>query len=123
MAHLMEIGRSVEGRPIRALHVNPEAPRHVLVLGRQHPPEVTGALALIPFVERLLAKRIDACAQAEPTCALFEQHGFMVAPNLNPDGVARGHWRHNLGGVDLNRDWGAFTQPENPSGAGLGGRS
>jgi predicted deacylase len=26
--------------------------------------------------------------------------------------VANGHWRHNSGGVDLNRDWGPFTQPE-----------
>ena len=111
-AQLTEIGRSVEGRPIRALHVNPEAPRHLLLLGRQHPPEVTGALALMSFVERLLAMRREACAQAGQTCAFFEGHGFMVAPNINPDGVARGHWRHNLGGVDLNRDWGAFTQPE-----------
>lgn len=109
---LMEIGRSVEGRPIRALHVNPQAPRHLLLLGRQHPPEVTGALTLMHFVERLLAKRREACAEGRPACAFFEQHGLMVAPNLNPDGVVRGHWRHNLGGVDLNRDWGAFTQPE-----------
>ena len=111
-ARLIEIGRSVEGRPIRALHVNPEAPRHLLLLGRQHPPEVTGALALMSFVERLLAMRRKACTQSGPTCAFFKGHGFMVAPNLNPDGVARGHWRHNVGGVDLNRDWGPFTQPE-----------
>jgi predicted deacylase len=26
--------------------------------------------------------------------------------------VASGHWRHNLNGVDLNRDWGPFSQPE-----------
>ena len=111
-ARLIEIGRSVEGRPIRALHVNPGAPRHLLLLGRQHPPEVTGALALTSFTERLLAMRSEACAEAGPVCDFFEQHGLMVAPNLNPDGVARGHWRHNLGGMDLNRDWGAFTQPE-----------
>jgi hypothetical protein len=31
---------------------------------------------------------------------------------MNPDGVMRGNWRHNAGGVDLNRDWGKFSQPE-----------
>jgi hypothetical protein len=30
----------------------------------------------------------------------------------NPDGVYHGHWRHNRGGVDLNRDWEDFNQPE-----------
>jgi predicted deacylase len=33
-------------------------------------------------------------------------------PLLNPDGVAAGHWRHNLGHADINRDWGPFAQPE-----------
>lgn len=37
---------------------------------------------------------------------------FLIVPLLNPDGVARGHWRANLGGADLNRDWGPFKQPE-----------
>lgn len=31
---------------------------------------------------------------------------------LNPDGVDLGHWRHSAGGVDLNRDWGYYRQPE-----------
>jgi cytosolic carboxypeptidase protein 6 len=31
---------------------------------------------------------------------------------MNPDGVDSGHWRHNANGVDLNRDWGQFNQPE-----------
>jgi len=35
-----------------------------------------------------------------------------VIPLVNPDGVDLGHWRHNTGGVDLNRDWIAFNQPE-----------
>jgi hypothetical protein len=34
---------------------------------------------------------------------------------LNPDGTARGHGRANRGAVDLNRDWGTFTQPETRS--------
>jgi hypothetical protein len=31
---------------------------------------------------------------------------------MNPDGVDNGHWRHNAGGIDLNRDWANFNQPE-----------
>jgi len=31
---------------------------------------------------------------------------------MNPDGVDLGHWRHNAGGVDLNRDWSVYNQPE-----------
>jgi hypothetical protein len=35
-----------------------------------------------------------------------------VVPMMNPDGVDNGHWRHNTGGIDLNRDWSDFNQPE-----------
>jgi len=31
---------------------------------------------------------------------------------INPDGVDEGNWRHSFGGVDLNRDWIDFKQPE-----------
>jgi len=31
---------------------------------------------------------------------------------MNPDGVDNGYWRHNAGGIDLNRDWTFFNQPE-----------
>ena len=31
---------------------------------------------------------------------------------INIDGVLNGHWRHNAGGIDLNRDWDNFNQPE-----------
>ena len=31
---------------------------------------------------------------------------------VNPDGVDMGHWRHNAGGIDLNRDWSHYRQEE-----------
>lgn len=40
---------------------------------------------------------------------------ILAVPLLNPDGVARGHWRANLGAADLNRDWGIFAEPETRS--------
>jgi predicted deacylase len=52
-------------------------------------------------------------ADADPQ--LRKRYQFMVVPLLNPDGVARGNWRANVGGRDLNRDWGDFTQPETQS--------
>ena len=36
---------------------------------------------------------------------------IIIVPMLNPDGVDEGNWRHNAGGVDLNRDWDLFVQP------------
>ena len=100
-----EIGRTLGNRPIHALTTAGDAGEWVLIVGRQHPPEITGALALFPFVERLLED--DQLAQR-----FRRRYRLLIVPNLNPDGVASGHWRHNYGGVDLNRDWGLFTQPE-----------
>lgn len=100
------LGRSHGGRPIEALRIGkPTAPRLVILLGRQHPPEVSGAIAMEHFLETLVA-----LADAGKFDAQDLQ--IMAVPLLNPDGVARGHWRANLGGEDLNRDWGTFAQPE-----------
>jgi len=100
------IGRSVADRPIRQLTIGTGEPKYaVAIVGRQHPPEATGSMALLNFVETIagpsdLAKRFRRS---------FET---IVVPLANPDGVAAGNWRHNLHGVDLNRDWGPFRQPE-----------
>lgn len=100
------LGLSHDGRPVGALRLGrPNAPRLVILLGRQHPPEVTGAIAMRAFVDELVAELArDPQAMAD--------HQFLIVPLLNPDGVARGHWRANRGATDLNRDWGDFTQPE-----------
>lgn len=100
------LGQSAEGRDIEAVRIgNPDAREVVVLVGRQHPPEVTGALAMFPFVERLLAD--------DDTAKKFRERFQVVAvPLLNPDGVVHGYWRHNTGSKDLNRDWGPFTQPE-----------
>lgn len=100
------LGYSHDGRPIEAVRLgNSDAPRLLILIGRQHPPEVTGAMAMDAFVLKL-AELVRA-GIIDKT-----QYQFLIVPLLNPDGVARGHWRANLGGMDLNRDWGLFTQPE-----------
>jgi len=100
------IGESARGRPIHMVEFGaPDALRHVVLVSRQHPPEVTGTMALLPFVEEL--------AGSSPLALEFrERFRVHVVPLMNPDGVDLGHWRHNTGGVDLNRDWVAFHQPE-----------
>lgn len=102
-----EIGRSRRGRAIEMLTITdaPAADRHVLLISRQHPPEVTGTLALVRFVEEIVGD--------SPLAREFRRHfQVRVVPLVNPDGVDLGHWRHNVGGVDLNRDWIAFHQLE-----------
>ncbi|MEM7000105.1 MAG: amidohydrolase family protein [Pseudomonadota bacterium] len=104
-------GKSKAGAPLWMAESNPGAKQSVLLVGRQHPPEVTGAIAMVAFVEELLAMRGVSC-DGDSLCEFAEQTNIVFAPLLNPDGVDRGHWRHSLGGLDLNRDWGPFTQPE-----------
>lgn len=105
------IGNSVQGRPIRLARTT-DKPEVVVLLGRQHPAEVTGAFAMRHFVRTVLADT--------PLAREFrERFGLLIVPIINPDGVALGHWRHNAGQVDLNRDWGPFTQPETSSVARL----
>ncbi len=101
------LGRSLDGRAIEAIRIGrSDAPRLVILLGRQHPPEVTGAIAMQAFVETLVSTAVrDGLGDVQ----------FLIVPMLNPDGTARGHWRANRGAVDLNRDWGDFSQPETRS--------
>lgn len=77
----------------------------VLVLSRQHPPEVTGNLAMMHFLEEIIN-------DSELSNDFLDQYRLLVYPMLNPDGVDLGHWRHNEGGIDLNRDWAYYRQPE-----------
>lgn len=98
------IGQSVQGRPI-ILAETADRPEFVLMIGRQHPPEVTGAIAMQTFIDTVLG-------DSELAQRFRQRFKLGIVPLLNPDGVAAGHWRHNVNGVDLNRDWGPFTQPE-----------
>lgn len=103
---LVQVGTSVQQRPIYGLEATqPDNKEWLLIIGRQHPPEITGALALFAFVERI-------AMNSELPEAFFQRFNVLVVPMINPDGVAEGNWRHNINGVDLNRDWGKFTQPE-----------
>ena len=103
---LIPVAESVGRRPVTAYESDVTGRRGSLVLvSRQHPPEVTGGLAYQDFVERLFVD--DDLAHR-----FRSRFAIGLVPEINPDGVVRGHWRTNQRGVDLNRDWGPFTQPE-----------
>ncbi|MEZ5514210.1 MAG: M14 family metallopeptidase [Steroidobacteraceae bacterium] len=103
--YLYDIGTSEQGRPLSAFRTRASRREYIVLLGRQHPPETTGADGLFVFAERLLAD--DALARR-----FRQRFGILVVPLLNPDGVVHGQWRNNSRGVDINRDWGPFTQAE-----------
>jgi len=109
---IMVLGNSTAGLPIHVFDSNAESREVLFLVGRQHPPEISGAVAFFAFAETVLGDS-DLAQQ-------FRARFRVIAiPLLNPDGVVGGNWRHNLGGVDLNRDWGPFTQPETQLMAGL----
>ena len=103
------IGYSVFGRPINALTIGEsDGKRLIVVLSRQHPPEVTGYMAMQEFIKTIMA----------PTSLANEfrkKYELVLIPMINPDGVYEGNWRHSVAGVDLNRDWELFAQPETRS--------
>jgi len=100
-----ELGQSTQGLPIYKIESKGKSNEWLVIFGRMHPPEVTGALALFPFVETLLNENTLATD-------FRRNYNLLVIPNINPDGVLVGNWRHNANGLDLNRDWIKFSQIE-----------
>lgn len=101
-------GKSKMGQDLTVLEINngQQSNKDVIVLiTRQHPPEITGYLAFKAFVEQLVKS-------SETTHSFFDRYQIIAFPLFNPDGVDLGHWRHNASGIDTNRDWSEYHQPE-----------
>lgn len=106
--HCIEVGRSVEGRPI-VLHMIGDGGTAILIMGAFHGDEPTSAdtaAALLSHIRR------------NPELAKGRRIG--VIPVVNPDGLARGT-RGNARGVDLNRSFPASTWSRRPRGRTFGG--
>lgn len=102
------LGLSKGGRAIDMLTTESPSSDVLFLVGRQHPAEVTGAFAFFSFYETLLA-------DSDLAKRFRNRFDIVAIPMMNPDGIVNGHWRHNLAGTDLNRDWGPFEQPETQS--------
>ena len=87
-ARTVLLGRSWQGRPIRAIEVGNPSGTRVLVVGCIHGNETAG-IAIADALEHL---------SSPPDLDLW------IVPDLNPDGVAAGS-RQNAHGVDLNRNF------------------
>jgi predicted deacylase len=103
------VGYSHDQRPIIKMNIteaDTSKNRGVMIItGRLHPPEVTGGLAAKVFINELTS-------DSKLATDFRREFEIWAYPFVNPDGVQRGHWRHNAKGIDLNRDWKNFNQPE-----------
>ncbi len=103
-----EIGKTKLKRPFMVIDINKgeiEKKSIVVLITRQHPPEVTGYFAFQSFLSTILEEN-------DLSSRFLEKFRILAFPLMNPDGVDLGHWRHNAGGVDLNRDWSVYNQKE-----------
>lgn len=101
-------GKSRLGRDLPVLDIYKGDKKNkdiIILLTRQHPPEVTGYFAFQEFLKTILS-------HSDISDDFLNNYRVLAFPILNPDGVDLGHWRHNTGGVDLNRDWSVYSQPE-----------
>jgi predicted deacylase len=115
VARVRELGRSAEGRPIRALELSAGAPATIVIDGGIHAREWISVMVATCLADRLAD---------DP---LLAQVGFTIVPVVNPDGYAY-TWttdrtwrktRRDGHGVDLNRNfpigWGGADSSHDPS--------
>ncbi len=99
-----EEGRSVEGKPLLLVRINPGGdpdPWRILLIGAQHGDEPAGKDAIL-----LLIREIAGNPGLLPPGT-----ELLALPMINPDGNDRDE-RRNATGRDLNRDHVLITEPE-----------
>jgi hypothetical protein len=100
-----EVGRSVQGRPLIAIHVG-TGPVKVLAWSQMHGDESTASMALLDVMRWLAGDGED-----ELRDRLLSTVSLTLVPMLNPDG-AELFQRHNALGIDINRDARRLATPE-----------
>ncbi|GMH52100.1 hypothetical protein TrST_g4224 [Triparma strigata] len=92
----------------RAHKFSYERKKIVFVSSRVHPGETPAQFVWDGFLNLLLS---DDCRAVQ----LRSQYVFKMVPMLNPDGVARGHYRTDTRGCNLNRFYDEPTLEAHPS--------
>jgi murein tripeptide amidase MpaA len=97
-ATVERLGATLDGRDLDLLTFG-SGEKPLWVIGRQHPGESMAGWFMDGLVDRL-------CDPQDPVArALMSKATLRVVPNMNPDGVCRGHLRTNAAGANLNREW------------------
>jgi hypothetical protein len=102
---ISEIGRSIEGRPLRRVDFG-SGEITVLLWSQMHGDESTASRALLDVFDYLISRPDDPRVQR-----IEDNLAVTVIPVLNPDGAAR-FVRHNAVGIDINRDARVLSTPE-----------
>ena len=101
-----ELGRSVEGRAIRAVTFG-RGPTSALLWSQMHGDESGASMSLADIAHWVVASPDDDALRE----LLTDRLTVTMIPMLNPDGAER-FIRHNAIGVDVNRDARLLATPE-----------
>ena len=101
-----EVGRSVEGRSIRAVTLG-QGPVSVLLWSQMHGDESTATMSLADIIHWWASS-----PESDPLRRRLADHlAITMIPMLNPDGAER-FMRYDALGVDVNRDARRLATPE-----------
>src|SRR5688500_7551726 len=103
---IAEVGRSVEGRSIRAVTLG-QGPVSVLLWSQMHGDESTASMSLADIIHWWAASPENDPLRR----VLFDHLTITMIPMLNPDGAER-FMRYDALGVDVNRDARRLATPE-----------
>ena len=102
-----EIGRSLQGRPIRAVTFG-NGPVTVLLWSQMHGDESTATMSLADIISWMASSGGD---HTELKQRLASRLKIVMVPMLNPDG-SEIFQRENAVGIDINRDARSLATPE-----------
>lgn len=105
---ILQLGESLEGRPIEAIQVG-NGEKVAWIIHRQHPGETMAEYFAEGLLHRLLSDNDSAVAD------LLSLYTLYIVPCMCPDGAARGCLRTNGAGANLNREWASSTDYEAPT--------